>query len=167
MSCLLTSHVPSQPHEAIPLESFLALWADALPDAFARHISLPSLLPDYLLDATPSTSSSIKAPTLLTPFPLSRLPPDAPARFASLFATRARWRLADLRPLVADLCTDDKARDKLISKFARVVKERVAVEPQAGAAAGPAVKREKGGGGKKAGQQVEFAMVDFVYSRSR
>jgi sister chromatid cohesion protein DCC1 len=50
----------------------------------------------------------------------------APTRFTDLFLARARWRPDEMIPFMRGLYPegDTKARDKLVAKYIRVVKER-------------------------------------------
>jgi sister chromatid cohesion protein DCC1 len=50
-------------------------------------------------------------------------------RFSDLFLTRARWRPEDMEPFLVGLTRegDKKERDKMVSKFVRVVKEKEGV----------------------------------------
>ena len=112
----------------------------------------------YLLNPPLNPTS----PTLITPFPLSHLPLDAPSRFADLFLTRTRWLLKDLKPFLRDLAGDEKGRERLVARFGRVVKERVASVPVGHSAGWKKEKGDAAPGGGGAGE-----MVEVVYARNK
>lgn len=91
-------------------------WAATLKPVQGEH-----LLTQAEGSATLTTSSPI-----ITSFPLHTLPLQPAIRFADLFLTRSRWRPDDMTPFLKGLYRDgdSKERDKLITKFVRVVKEK-------------------------------------------
>ena len=81
---------------------------------------------EHLLTAPEGTAKLISTSPTITPFPLHTLPLQPAIRFADLFLTRARWRPDEMIPFLKGLYRDgdNKERDKLITKFVRVVKEK-------------------------------------------
>lgn len=88
-------------------------------------MSLAALEGNYLLDDPPP--SAFSAPCkILRYFPYYTLPNHVALRFTDLFLTRPRWRPDEMVPFLRGLYPpgDTKARDKLVVKFVRVVKEK-------------------------------------------
>lgn len=74
----------------------------------------------------PAAASLISPVPILAYFPVHTLPLHPPTRFQDLFLTRPRWRPEDMAPFLRGLTRDGdtKARDKLVAKFVRVVREK-------------------------------------------
>jgi sister chromatid cohesion protein DCC1 len=81
---------------------------------------------EHLLTSPEGTAKLTSTSPTITPFPLHTLPLQPAIRFADLFLTRARWRPEEMTPFLKGLYRDgdNKERDKLITKFVRVVKEK-------------------------------------------
>jgi sister chromatid cohesion protein DCC1 len=81
---------------------------------------------EHLLTAPEGTAKLTSSAPTITPFPLHTLPLQPAIRFADLFLTRARWRPEEMIPFLKGLYRDgdNKERDKLVTKFVRVVKEK-------------------------------------------
>lgn len=108
-----------------PFDDFMRHWHTDAGDAWASHAALDRLTGEYLLCDPPP--SAFAAPCqLVQHFPLHGLPSHAATRFTDLFLTRNRWRPDDMEPFLRGLFPegDKKARDKLVAKFVRVVKEK-------------------------------------------
>lgn len=88
-------------------------------------IDLCALSGEYLLDDPPPTAFATPCKHIRH-FPVYTLPMHVATRFTDLFLTRARWRPDDMAPFLAGLYPegDSKARDKLVAKYVRVVKEK-------------------------------------------
>ena len=54
-------------------------------------------------------------------FPVTSLSPAPKTRFAQLFDVRAKWRLAEIIPYVAGLCTPGQTIEQLLLKMTRPV----------------------------------------------
>lgn len=120
--CILQLLTEQEPH---PMDEFMIRWHQASTDDWSQHADITLLKGEYLLtDPPPSTFA--QACPLLSYFPAHSLPAHPPTRFADLFLTRPRWRPDDMAPFLRGLYRegDSKARDKLIAKFVRVVKEK-------------------------------------------
>lgn len=80
---------------------------------------------NYLLNTPPPSAFASPSPDI-TYFPAHTLPIVPAIRFADLFLTRTPWRPDDMQPFLLGLYRegDSKARDKLIAKFVRVVKDK-------------------------------------------
>ncbi|GMK57313.1 hypothetical protein CspeluHIS016_0401470 [Cutaneotrichosporon spelunceum] len=106
-----------------PLNVLLSQWTSAA-GAFEAHVALDLLAGSYLLRDPPPAASVREQ--LVEYFPVHTLSANVPTRFADLFLTRARWRPDDMIPFLRGLYPegDSKARDKLVAKHIRVVKER-------------------------------------------
>lgn len=120
--CILQLLTQQEPH---PVDEFMIRWHQASTDDWSQHADITLLKGEYLLtDPPPSTFA--QAGPLLSYFPAHSLPAHPPTRFADLFLTRPRWRPDDMAPFLRGLYRegDSKARDKLIAKFVRVVKEK-------------------------------------------
>lgn len=87
--------------------------------------ALDLLKGDFLLNDPPPSAFAASSP-LICYFPTHALPAHPQTRFADLFLTRTRWRPDEMEPFLRGLFPmgDTKARDKLVAKFVRVVKER-------------------------------------------
>jgi sister chromatid cohesion protein DCC1 len=121
-------------------DELIACWRATVGDTFESAVSLTLLsvrvtfpyrpialiiyAPQGNYIATPSVASDVPS-QLLTYFPRSSLPIDAPARFADLFITRSRWKADEIIPFLSDIAVDSKARDKMLLKFARAT-----IDPQ-------------------------------------
>ena len=81
---------------------------------------------EHLLATPEVTATLLSASPSISYFPLHTLPLQPAIRFADLFLTRARWRPDDMIPFLKGLYRDgdSKERDKLVTKFVRVVKEK-------------------------------------------
>jgi sister chromatid cohesion protein DCC1 len=81
---------------------------------------------EHLLTAPEGSARLLSSAPSITPFPVYTLPLQSAIRFADLFLTRPRWRPDDMTPFLKGLYRDgdSKERDKLITKFVRVVKEK-------------------------------------------
>lgn len=92
---------------------------------WAEHVALDLLVGDYILRDPPPAALAKTSP-LIEYFPVHTLPAHAPTRFADLFLTRQRWRPEEMTPFLRGLYPDGdgKARDKLVAKYVRVVKEK-------------------------------------------
>lgn len=110
------------------LNDLLAEWREQAGDAWSSHVSLDLLTGDYLLRDPPPSALAPPCP-LIEYFPVHTLPSHAPTRFSDLFLTRQRWRPDEMTPFLRGLYPDgdSKARDKLVAKYIRVVKEKEGV----------------------------------------
>lgn len=81
---------------------------------------------EHLLTAPEGTAKLTSSSPIITSFPLHALPLQPAIRFADLFLTRARWRPEEMIPFLKGLYRDgdNKERDKLVTKFVRVVKDK-------------------------------------------
>lgn len=81
---------------------------------------------EHLLTAPEGTAKLVSSSPTITPFPLHTLPLQPAIRFVDLFLTRSRWRPEEMIPFLKGLYRDgdNKERDKLVTKFVRVVKEK-------------------------------------------
>lgn len=103
----------------------MSTWEKEAGDEWAHHIDLPLLSGSYLLTDPPP--SAFAAPCqIIRYFPTHTLTTHVATRFSDLFLTRPRWRPDEMSPFLRGLHPegDTKARDKLIAKFVRVVKEK-------------------------------------------
>jgi sister chromatid cohesion protein DCC1 len=108
-----------------PLERFLTRWRDAAGDLWNPHVELSYLSGFYLLDTPePGTIGAGTGPHIRY-FAYHSLPSHVATRFADLFLTRPRWRPEDMTPFLRGLypAYDSKAKDKLVAKYVRVVKD--------------------------------------------
>jgi len=105
-------------HDAISEAQFTQKWRTAVGDTFEAIVDLSLLAGNYL-----SRISSLSNPpaTELVYFPASALPADPAARFADLFLTRSRWKADEIVPFLADIVVDNKDRDRVLLKYARVI----------------------------------------------
>ncbi|WWC88665.1 uncharacterized protein L201_003578 [Kwoniella dendrophila CBS 6074] len=113
------------------LDEFEDEWKFEVGEEWKDEIDITLLEGEYLLNPSPITSlsfstsfSSPKSSELITHFPISNLPLQPSERFSELFLTREKWKPKDILPFLKGLTRDNdiKSRDKLISKFVRVVK---------------------------------------------
>lgn len=137
-----------QPHDSLPLTTFMSQWQALLPDSLASMVDLPLLSAHYLLEPPPPPLPAHAL--VLTPYPVARLSPIAQDRFAELFLKRSKWKMVDLKVYLSDLGSV-KDVEKMVSKWGRVVKEREVINTRI---KGKMVRSEGG-------------VVEWVYSRAR
>lgn len=120
-----TSRSSTNAQEPSPSDDFLAAWRAATGEPWCDHADLSLLVGEYLLSDAPPSAFTTSCPRIQY-FPTHALPLHPPTRFSDLFLTRPRWRPAEMEPFLAGLFRegDTKARDKLVAKYVRVVKER-------------------------------------------
>ncbi|WWC62793.1 uncharacterized protein I303_105390 [Kwoniella dejecticola CBS 10117] len=109
------------------LDEFEREWKEEVGEEFGDEVDIKLLEGEYLISPAPMTSLTFSSPSpLITHFSLASLPLQPAQRFADLFLTRQKWSPEDILPFLKGLTRDGdvKARDKLVAKFVRVVKEK-------------------------------------------
>ncbi|ORX37246.1 sister chromatid cohesion protein Dcc1 [Kockovaella imperatae] len=101
----------------VPSETFESDWHEQVGDTWAHLATLDLLKGNHL------TQTDLRN-TTITSFPVHELSLDPATRFSDLFLTRPKWLAEEMKPFLRGLVRDgdDKARDKLVGKYVRVVK---------------------------------------------